>query len=373
MGRALANRVLNQLESSPPIATRPDLIDLTIPEVAETPSHVRAAAKSALDEGETHYTAGTGIQPLREAIAHWLTEMGYPVEAGNIGVTNGGTEAIYIALQCALKPGERALIVEPMSQHIVDMVRFIGATPELLPTSATDDFVPDHQAIRQSDANVLLIASPSPISGKRIPPDRLSEIIQAARDTDKAVILDLSYASGLYETGTAQLSSPELVNEIVLVGSFSTAHGLSGWRIGFFSAPAANLPLFQGLKMSMSICTTAVSQFAAAAALEEPFDWFVDRRGSHSDNRDTALRILGEAGFTAIEPDAFPALLIDVGDFGGGETFAQRLADEAGVIVDPGNRFGDSTAGYIRINLGVTEETLRAGLERIVSIAADGE
>jgi aspartate aminotransferase len=159
--------------------------------------------------------------------------------------------------------------------------------------------------------------------------------------------------------------NPALTREIILTGSFSTAFGLAGWRIGFFSAPPADLALFNGLKMSMSICTTAVSQFAAATALSGPFDWFVDRREEFAAHRDLATAMLDEAGIPYIRPDAFPPLLIDVSHLGEGEAVAESLARQ-NVAVDPGSRFGAGTAGYIRINLGAPEATLQTGVERIV-------
>lgn len=369
MGRALAGRVLSHLAASESRPEGAGAIDLTTAEAATTPEHVRAAAKTALERGETHYTAGTGIPELRAAIAERLTADGYPVELASIGVTNGGTEAIYIALQSALKPGDTALVVEPISPHIVDMVEFIGATPQRITTLAEDNFTPTVEAIKEQDAQLLLIASPSPITGKRVPTIALEEFITAARDRKMPVLLDLSYADGLYVPEAIPFSNPGLTSEIILTGSFSTAFGLAGWRIGFFSAPPADLALFNGLKMSMSICTTAVSQFAATTALSGPFDWFVDRRQEFAARRDLATGLLDNAGLNYVRPDAFPPLLIDVSGIGGGDAVADVLAGQ-NVAVDPGSRFGASTAGYIRINLGVAEETLSAGIAKLVELTA---
>jgi aspartate/methionine/tyrosine aminotransferase len=367
MGRALAGRVLSHLAASESRPEGSGAIDLTAAEPATTPEHVRAAAKTALDQGETHYTAGTGIPELREAIAGRLTAGGYPVEQASVGVTNGGTEAIYIALQSALKPGDTALIVEPISPHIVDMVEFIGATPLRITTSQEDNFTPTVDDIRDQDAQLLLIASPSAVTGKRIPTIALEELITAARERQMPVLLDLSYADGLYIPEVIPFSNPDLTREIILTGSFSTAFGLAGWRIGFFSAPPADLALFNGLKMSMSICTTAVSQFAATTALTGPFDWFVDRREEFAARRDLATALLDDAGFDYVRPDAFPPLLIDVSGMGGGDAVADELAGQ-NVAVDPGSRFGPATAGYVRINLGASEASLRSGIERMTKL-----
>jgi aspartate/methionine/tyrosine aminotransferase len=369
MGRALAQRVLSHIGTvSPP--TSGDLLDLTTAEPAATPAHIGQTAKAALDEGETHYTDASGIPQLRTAIAGHLAGLGFGIEPENIGVSNGGTEAAYIALQVALKPGDRAAVIEPMSQHIVDMVTFIGAEPVRVPVRPGSDLLPDPALIEGLDAQALLIASPSSVTGLRIPDAQLEAIIAAARAKGISVILDLSYAAGLYEPSPVQFSDPQLAEEIVLTGSFSTAHGLAGWRVGYFCSPTADRVLLQGLKTAMSICTTAVSQFAAVAALGDPDEWFEGRRAHFAANRERVTAMLDEAGIDYIKPDAFPPLLIDVSACGGGDAVAQRLR-ERGVIVDPGSNFGESTRDYIRINLGAPEEALADGVRRIVELGED--
>jgi aspartate/methionine/tyrosine aminotransferase len=344
-----------------------DVIDLTSAEPAPTPAHIGRAAQQALDQGETHYTDASGVQPLRAAVAEHLELLGFPVEPESIGVTNGGTEAVYITLQVALKPGDAALVVEPMSPHIVDMIDFIGATPRRVETPAANGFVPDPAALENANARALLVASPSPVTGKRIPDNELERLISTARKQDMTVILDLSYAAGQYEPRPVTFENAKLAEEIVLTGSFSTAHGLSGWRVGFFSAPAADRALLHGLKTAMSICTTAVSQFAAVAALGEPREWFEERRAHFAAQRDWATGKLAGAGLRYVKPDAFPPLLIDVAHLGGGDAVAGRLA-ERNVIVDPGSSFGASTGGYIRVNLGAPRQTLNAGIRAIIEL-----
>lgn len=365
IGRALARRVRGHL--TPERTPGSSAIDLTAGEPDATPTQVRQAAKAALDQGETHYTDANGILPLREAISGQLGELGFAVEPDSLGVTNGGTEALYIALQVALKPGDRAAVVEPMPSHILDMVTFIGAEPVRVETRAEDDFLPDPAAVARSGARLLLLASPSPATGKRIPDARLEQIIASARANEMDVILDLSYAAGLYAPEPVRFENPTLASEIVLIGSLSHAHGMAGWRVGFFSAPPANRGLLLGLKASMSICTTSVSQHAAIAALSGPHGWLEERRASFAANRDRVTALLHEAGLDYVQPDAYPPLLIDVGKLGGGDAVAEKLAAQ-GVLVDPGSSFGASTAGYIRIDLGAPADALTSGVKRLVEM-----
>lgn len=364
MGRALAERVLPHLASRTQLPAA--LIDLTLAAPVVTPAVIREAAKLALDEGETHYTAGSGIPALREALAASISADGFPVNAASVGVTNGGTEAIYIALQSALKPGDRALYVEPMSPHIVEMVRFIGADPVAITTRPEDNFLPPTNALDASDAQLLLLSSPSPITGRLIPNERLVALIATARDRGMAVILDRSYAPGAYQPQAA-FPDAALARQIVTVGSFSAVHGLTGWRVGYYSAPPADVGTFNNLKQSMSICTTAVSQFAARAALLEAPQWLEARKQRFAAARDAAITQLSAAGVTVVEPEALPPLLIDARACGDDVTVTEKLAGEFGVRVEPGSGFGASAAGFLRINLGAPLATLSAGLERLTA------
>lgn len=366
LGRALATRVLPHLHGTP-VSTPPDLLDLTLAEPVAAPEVVRTAAKRALDEGETHYTSGSGVAVLREALAARISAEGFPAETGTLGITNGGTEAIYIALQSVLQVGDQVLYVEPMSPHIVEMVRFVGAVPVALATSAEEAFVPPVDAVSGGSARLLLLASPSPITGGAIPNARLVELIRAARAAGTSVILDRSYAPGIYAT-QPPFPDAALASQIVTVGSFSAVHGLTGWRVGYYSAPPADIATFNNLKLSMSICTTAVSQFAARAALEEAPEWLEERRQTYATARDGAVAQLASADISTVTPDALPPLLIDARAAGDDRVLVQRLATQAGVRVEPGSRFGVSTAGFLRINLGVGAATLRTGLERAIPV-----
>lgn len=363
--RALAARVLPHLSSPEPGAA--GLLDLTTAAPPVVPEVVRAAAKQALDQGETHYTSGSGIPALRAALAAHVSADGFPADAGTIGITNGGTEAIYIALQSALRPGDRALYVEPITPHIVELLRFVGAEPVALPTQAADGFLPRADAVAQAGARLLLLASPSPVSGLAIPPRRLRELLGTARAAGMSVILDRSYAPGMYAP-PPPFPDAELAAQIITVGSFSAVHGLGGWRVGYYSAPPADIATFNNLKQSMSICTTAVSQFAARAALDDAPTWLDERKRSVAAARDTAVALLSRADLRSVVPDALPPLLIDVRWAGDDRALARRIAREAGVVVEPGSRFGRSSAGFLRINLDCGHDRLREGLGRAIPV-----
>ena len=375
MGRALATRALT-LAADLDVANAPStagLLDLTTSETPEAPPHVRDAAKAALDRGETHYTTRPGIAELRQAIARRSTDDGFPTSVDGVVVTNGAAEALYIALQTFLAPGDRLLVPDPILPNVAAMVRFLGAELVRLPTDPAGRFVPSVTDVAASDAPVLLLTSPSPITGVAIPPAELARLVAAALDAAKTVILDRALATALDDPALGRLPDPALGARVVTLGSFSTGHGLAGWRVGWFAAPEANVPELRELKQAMSICTTAVSQYAALAALDGPQEWLADRRLALARRRDAAVARLASAGLSSVPPDAAPALLIDSRPFAADDRRAAvRLRDEAQVVVAPGSPYGPATAGFVRVDLGAGTETLRAGIERIAALAERG-
>ena len=131
------------------------------------PEHVQAAAAAALDRGETHYTTRPGVIPLREAIAQRLTADGFPASAEAVLVTNGGAEALYIALQMLLAPSQRMVVAGPVPANVVAMIRFIGAEPVLLPTGVESGFYPSVDAVAAAEGSSLLLSLPVAGHGSR--------------------------------------------------------------------------------------------------------------------------------------------------------------------------------------------------------------
>lgn len=377
MGRRLAERALRLVGAAEGDELRAgsdagvDInIDLTEPESEQTPEHVRAAAHDALDRGETHYTSGAGIFLLRRALAERSTAEGFPATPDGIVVTNGGAEALYIALQSVLRPGDRVLVAGPGAPGVGQLIAFIGAVSVPLPVQRAARFIPDPTAILDAEPapRVVLLASPSPVTGVAIPAEQLAALIDAAHARGVLVILDRSLAWCGFEQhdGIAVAGA-----SVLTIGSFSTAYAMSGWRVGYVAAPDDLINLFSGmsdLKVAMSICTSAISQYAALAALDGPTHWLDVRRASFIARRDLALGLLREAGMDAVVPDAdaWPSLLLDTRLMHPDDCRAARmLANDTGVRVEPASRYGPSLAGYTRITLAAPEVSLRDGLQRI--------
>lgn len=375
IGRALSGRVVRLLTELGSGTTTPSIphgvTDLTVPELPVVPEHIRTAASSALARGETHYTSRFGILELREALVRELERDGFPVRTDGIVVTNGGSEGLYIVLQALLSMGDQVAIPEPVLPNVAAMIGFIGADLIRVPADPTDRFLPPVDALLASGASTILVASPSPITGVALDLASTRALIAGAAERGINLILDRSLMPAANDPALAVLGTANGVERVITIGSFSAGYGLDGWRIGYLTAPADRLARMHILKQAMSICTTAVSQFAALAALTGPRAWLDERRVATVAQRDAAIAILTAAGLPVVVPDAAQALLVDTRSIDlDDRVVAARFASEAGVIVQPGADYGPATAGFIRLAFGLTDADRLSAICRIARMTS---
>jgi aspartate/methionine/tyrosine aminotransferase len=252
------------------------------------------------------------------------------------------------------------------------MIGFIGAGVHVAAGDPENRFLPSPEAFSSIEADALILASPSPVTGVAIPAADLAMIVGNAVERGVSVILDRTYATCLYEPEAQPFQERALTEQLFLIGSFSVSHALRGWQVGYFVSPEQHIAELRGLKQAMSICTTAISQFAALAALEQPTDWFDGRRRELRARRDSVIARLQAAGLPVLAPDAYPPLMIDTRQINSDARSVVEHLRGSGVAVEPGSRFGLMTAGFIRIDLSCDAEALDEGVRRIVALGNDG-
>jgi aspartate/methionine/tyrosine aminotransferase len=344
IGRRIASRAQALLAEQPaPVPRRDDL----------PPPAARAAAHRALDEGQTHYTSGPGILPLRAALAARSTADGFPASADEIVVTNGGAEALYVALQAAVRPGEAVLLGGPVSRRLRAMLDFVGAS------TVTPAFDPAHgfcvrpEEVARSKARVLLLASPSPLTGLALPGTTLTALLAAATEQGLTVILDRALAWCCYDPAAARCPEPALGARVLTTGSYSHAYAMHGWRAGYCAAPAEQFAPVRELKVAMSICTSSITQFAALAALAEGEDWLAARRATFAARRDRVVATLAGSDIAVVTPDAWPFVLLHAP--GATADTATRLTGDLGMAISRAGDDDPALSDYLRVDLSATE------------------
>lgn len=358
-----------------------DIISLSVgePDFA-TPAHVIAAAKAALDAGETRYTAVPGTQALREAAAlHFARDLGIEVPPAQIIVSAGGKQAIFHALLATLNPGDEVLIPSPWWVSYPEIVRFAGAEVVDLPTTASSGF---RITPKQLDAAItprtrwLLLNSPGNPTGATYPADELRALGDVLRRHPQVLVLSddiyapLRYTPGAHATVAAEC--PALAERVLTVSGVSKSHAMTGFRIGVAAGPEWLIKAMGKLQSHSSGNAASISQAAAVAAFTGPQGYLADWRERFRVRRDAVVAAINAVpGLSTPVPDGAFYCMVDAAPlmdrFGDDEALCLHLLDH-GVAVVAASAFGGS-AGF-RISFAADDARLAEAVSRIAKALA---
>jgi aminotransferase len=336
------------------------------PEIPTAP-HVRAAAKRALDAGETHYTTRPGLNPLRRAIAEKLArENGIQVHPEReVLVTSGTREALFVALHVLLERGDEAVITGPAWRTYRDITRLAGGRPKLATADPDRGFALDRKAIAAAlskRTRVVVLANPSAPVGAVADQRSLKEIAELVVDRGLAVVSVETLEPLVFGRTHHSIGAlPGMAERTVTINGFSEVHGLAGWRVGYAAGPESLMGPLTQLKQAMSICSAAVSQHAALAAITGPGEPVDEARKLVKEQRRRALGRLDRAGIGYVRPAAGYHALLDARPAGERAVFDRLRA--AGVRVGRGSEVGAD--GWLWISLAEDPDVLDETIGRL--------
>ena len=354
-------------------ATMSDVISLGIGEpdfVSPTPI-VEAGIRS-LQAGHTSYTSNSGILELRERIARQLSNL-YAVDydpESELLVTVGVSEALLLALMAVLEPGDEVIVPEPCFVAYQPTVVFGGGVPVSVPTYVDQDFqvtVEDLERARTPRTKALLLGYPNNPTGAVLERSRLIEISRWAEEHDLLVISDEIYDRLVYGVEHTCFAALENMRDrTVLLGGFSKAYAMTGWRIGYAAAPAPLLGAMRKIHQYVIMSAPTTGQEAAIEALKSGEPFVVDMRNEYDRRRRTIVDGFNSLGLDCFEPRgafyAFPSVkrtgLDDV-------AFSERLIMEEKVAMVPGSAFGRSGTGHVRASYATSLPNIEEALNRI--------
>ena len=347
-------------------AQTPGCVRLTLGEPDfDTPVPIRAAAKDALDAGETHYIENSGTRALREKIAAFEREKnGLPYAAEDVVVTVGATEALFAALFGVLNPGDEVIVPTPafvLYERVIGLCRGVFVPLDTEP----DGFQvrPARlEALITPRAKAIVLNSPNNPTGCVLDRESLEAVRAAAEEHDLFVICDDVYRRLCYEPGYHSFAEYQTLRDrIIVVQSFSKPYAMTGWRMGYLMADAPVRERLELIHQFMVTSAPAPFQRACVAALDcDPAPMIAEYRA----RRDYALRRLTAMGLETPRPGgafyAFPS----IARFGLDSTaFCTRLLREDGVAVTPGAAVGAD--GRIRVSYCCGMDALKEGLDRL--------
>lgn len=351
-----------------------DVISLSVGEPDfHTPWHIREAGIASLEKGRTRYTPNRGFIQLRQEVSRFLLRH-YGVEYApekEVLITVGGSEAIDLCVRSLVNPGEEVLIPEPSFVCYVPITQMAGGVPVIIETQPDNGFKLTAQQLESKiteKTKLLIMPYPNNPTGAVMSRAELEEIAKVVERHDLLVLSDEIYAALTYtQEGHATFSSlPGMRERTVVVNGFSKAHSMTGWRLGYAAGPQEIISLMTKLHQFAIMSAPTTSQYAAVEALKNGDEDMAYMRGQYDMRRRLIVDGLNKMGLRCFEPQGAFYVFPSVKSTGlTSQEFCEKLIYDKHVAVVPGDAFGASGEGFVRISYSYSIKHITEALERI--------
>ena len=360
-----------------------DVINFSVGEPDfNTPKHIRDAAKEALDQGYTKYTAGPGMIELRQAICEKLKrENKISYDPSSILVSNGEKQSLYNACQAIFDPDDSVVVFSPYWVSFPEFVKMAEANPVLVDTLAESNFEPDFDDLESkinSTIKGVIINSPSNPTGGVWSNEAIVRLLKIAKDNQWIVISDECYERLVYD---GEFTSAEKLNQVHNIGasvltcmSLSKTYAMTGWRIGYAAGPENIIKAMSKIQGQATSCANSIGQKASIEALLGDQSCVEEMKASFLQRRDLIVRLLNDfPGVRCSIPNGafyvFPDFSSYLNRKGNGkllkDTFdiSEYILDSVQVVTVPGDGFGSSE--HIRFSYATNRKIIQEGMDRV--------
>lgn len=338
----------------------------------KTPFSIRQAAIETLEKGRTKYSANAGLLELRNEIAAYLQRRyGLSYEGKKeVLVTVGGSEAIDLAVRALVNPGEEVLIPEPSFVCYTPMVELACGVPVAIQTKAEDGFRLTKEALLEKitdKTKLLVLPYPNNPTGGVMRREHLEELASVLRERSIMLLSDEIYSELTYNGRHVSMASIEGMRErTIVVNGFSKAYSMTGWRLGYAAAPAPIIAQMTKIHQFAIMCAPTTSQFAAVEALRNCDESIESMVTEYDMRRRLVVDGFNRMGLPCFEPEGAFYVFPCIKSTGmSSEEFCEKLLYAKHVAVVPGNAFGDSGEGYIRVSYSYSVKHLLEAMKRI--------
>lgn len=343
-------------------AASPDAINLGIGQPDfPTPEHIKEAAIDAIRNNYTGYTFNYGLPELREAICAKLArENGIAYTPGDVIVTAGAGEALYVAITTLVNEGERVLFPDPGFVSYEACTVLAGGRPEGVPL--TPDLHLDVEVCKEQmdGARAFVLNSPGNPTGTVEDEETIRAIVEYGSDHGVTIISDEVYEHFVYDK--THHSAAKYGDDVITINATSKTYSMTGWRLGFMAAPNEVIEEAIKVHQNCQTCATSISQYAALAAYTGDAACVAEMREEYRIRREMLYNGLRDCGFDFPKPDGAFYMFVPMEK----ETF--RAIIDAGVVAIPGDAFGERSAGFARFSYAASREDIQTALERIQTI-----
>ena len=333
-----------------------------------TPTHAREAAVEAIEAGKADaYTGNKGIEPLREAIAaKYERDQGVAVDPGDVIATAGGSEALHLAMEAHVDAGEEVIFPDPGFVSYDALTKVAGGTPK--PVPLRDDLTLDPAVVEEAitdDTAMFVVNSPGNPTGAVSPEADVREFARIADEHDVVCLSDEVYEPFVFDGEHHSPVSYADTDSVVVVNGCSKFYSMTGWRLGWVTASTRRIERMLRVHQYIQACASAPAQYAAEAALTGPQGVVDEMRETFEKRRNLLLDRFAEMGVEVPTPKGAFYAMPKVP-----EGFVDACIDR-GVIVVPGEAFGDGGAGHARLSYANDTEALREALDVMEGVVAD--
>lgn len=337
-----------------------------------TPWVIRKAAIQTLERRQIIYGPNKGIAPLRKAISDDLKKKtGVEYDSENeVIVTVGGSEAIDIALRGLINDGDEVLVTEPCFVCYTPLIEISGGVAVSVPTRIENNFkltVDDLKDKITDRTKLLILPFPNNPTGAVMTKEDLEPIAELLRDTDIMILTDEIYSELTYGREHFSIIQLEGMRErTIYVNGFSKAYAMTGWRLGYVTAPEPIISQISKIHQYGIMCSPYISQNAAIMALTSCDEEVKKMRDEYNTRRKFLVSEFNRIGLECFSPEGAFYVFPCIKSTGlSSEEFCEKLLYGEKVAVVPGNAFGDSGEGFIRISYAYSFDHLMEAVKRI--------
>ena len=338
----------------------------------DTPWHICEEGIYSLERGRTYYTSNAGLFELRQEICAFMKRK-YDLEYNwktDVLVTVGGSEAVDAALRAMIEPGDEVIIPTPCYVSYEPCALLAGGVVKTIELKNENEFrltAEELEAAITPKSKILVINYPNNPTGAIMERKDLEKIARVIIKHDLVVISDEIYAELSYDEKHVSIADILGMKErTIVINGFSKAYSMTGWRLGFACGPKEIISQMTKIHQFCIMCAPTTSQYAAVEALKNGDNDILTMREAYNERRRYLIYRLKEMNLPCFTPKGAFYVFPDIRKFGmTSEQFCLELINDQKVVVVPGDAFGQSGEGFIRISYAYSLEDLKKALNRV--------
>ena len=358
---------------------RPDIVSLGVGEPDFiTPKPIIEAANESLNNGKTFYTSNQGLPLLREKISNYLFErFNVNYSKDEIILTAGSSQGILAALMSIINPGDEIIVTEPTYICYIPDIEMCGGKAVTIPLSDKNGYKLTPELLKEhitDKTKAVFLSYPNNPTGAIMTKEDLQLIAPIIIENDLYVISDEIYAELTYGSRHCSIASFDGFKErTILISGFSKAFAMTGWRLGYVCAPKEIFTQILKIQQYIMLSAPTMAQYGAIVALDKCLPYMERMVLEYDKRRAYLLKAFKELGIDCFEAQGAFYLFPSIKKFGmSSRDFCLKLLHEFNVLVVPGNAFGNSGEGFIRISYATSMENIKTfinTLKRIIKLS----